>query len=128
MRALRALYRKRLAALEDVGRIGETRAEAFLLKAGYQVLERRYRGGGGEIDLIVRRDEECVFVEVKTSKQGDGYRPEERVDKVKQARIVKAARHYIRQGQEGGLYRFDVVVVNLDGVGNVEHWPDAFRP
>ena len=47
LRALRALYRKRLAALEDVGRMGETRAEAFLLEAGYQVLERRYRGGGG---------------------------------------------------------------------------------
>ena len=46
LRALRALYRKRLAALEDVGRMGETRAEAFLLEAGYQVLERRYRGGG----------------------------------------------------------------------------------
>ena len=128
LRALRALYRKRLAALEDVGRMGETRAEAFLLEAGYHVLERRYRGGGGEIDLIVRRDEECVFVEVKTSQQGDGYRPEERVDRVKQARIVKAARHYIRQGRKDGLYRFDVVVVNLDRVENVEHWPDAFRP
>ena len=58
----------------------------------------------------------------------DGYRPEERVDRVKQARIVKAARHYIRQGRKDGLYRFDVVVVNLDRVENVEHWPDAFRP
>ena len=32
---------------------------------GWQVLERRWRGGGGEIDLIVRRDAALRFVEVR---------------------------------------------------------------
>ncbi len=129
LRALRKEYRARLAQLQDIGRRGETRAERYLVEAGYEVLERRYRGGGGEVDLIVRKGDECVFVEVKASTQAEeGYKPEQRVDRAKRQRLVGAARQYVREKSTQATYRFDVVVVTLGGEESVEHWPDAFRP
>ncbi len=128
LRALRSVYRARQAQLQDIGRRGEARAERYLVEAGYAVLERRYRGAGGEIDLIVFRGDECVFVEVKASARIDGYAPEERVDNPKRQRLIRAARQYASANTTPVNYRFDVIVVALDGEEAVEHWPDAFRP
>jgi putative endonuclease len=59
----RAAARRRRAFLFGMG--AETRAAWWLRLKGYRILARRYRGGGGEIDLIVRRGQAIVFVEVK---------------------------------------------------------------
>jgi putative endonuclease len=51
---------------QSVGKYGEDRAAEFLLRLGYEILERNWRGKTGEID-IVARDRNClVFAEVKT--------------------------------------------------------------
>ena len=50
---------------KQIGDDGEDRAEVFLLKKGYEVLERNYRFGRNEIDLICLNDNLLVFVEVK---------------------------------------------------------------
>ena len=47
------------------GRRGETWAAALLLIKGYRILARRFHAGGGEIDLVVKRGNTVVFVEVK---------------------------------------------------------------
>jgi putative endonuclease len=50
------------------GRTGHTAewlAAAFLMAKGYSILARRYGGKGGEIDLIARRGQTVIFVEVK---------------------------------------------------------------
>lgn len=48
------------------GRRGEWLAVAFLTLKGYRLLQRRFGGKGGEIDLIMARGDDIVFVEVKT--------------------------------------------------------------
>lgn len=129
LRDLRQIYKDRRKDLTDIGTRGEERAAAYLIEEGYEVLARRYRGAGGEIDLVVQRDDEYVFVEVKTRENAVGYTPEERVDAQKRQRLVRAARHYLhhRTGVTDG--RFDVIAVVLEpGDGEVEHWQDAFRP
>ena len=50
---------------ERLGRRAEWRAELALRLKGYRVLARRYRTPFGEIDLIVRRGDLVLFVEVK---------------------------------------------------------------
>jgi len=47
------------------GRRGEWLAVAFLSLKGYRLLQRRFGGKGGEIDLIMARGSDIVFVEVK---------------------------------------------------------------
>jgi ribonuclease HII len=129
LRDLRQMYREKRTTIEDIGRRGEERAGAYLVAAGYEVLETRYRGAGGEIDLVVQREGEYAFVEVKTRKDAIGYAPEERVDAQKRQRLVRAARHYLHYHNIAADCRFDVIAVVLEpGEGVVEHWADAFRP
>lgn len=55
--------RARLSGLS--GRRGEWLAVAFLTLKGYRLLQRRFGGKGGEIDMIMARGDDIVFVEVK---------------------------------------------------------------
>jgi putative endonuclease len=55
--------RARLSGLS--GRRGEWLAVAFLTLKGYRLLQRRFGGKGGEIDMIMARGPDIVFVEVK---------------------------------------------------------------
>ncbi|WP_226554018.1 YraN family protein [Celeribacter naphthalenivorans] len=88
---------------------------------GYELLERRWRGAGGEIDLIFRIGEEgdeIVFVEVKASKTHA--RASAALGARQQARLCASAEDYIGRLPSGLLtpMRIDVALVN--GVGEVE--------
>jgi len=52
-------------ARERRGRLAEVLAAGLLIAKGYRILARRYRGPGGEIDLIAVRGRRLAFVEVK---------------------------------------------------------------
>ena len=126
---MRRLYKRRLQQLDDIGRKGEKAAADFLISRGYAVLERGYRGAGGEIDLVARRKNCLVFVEVKSSREGGLGHPEERVRSAKQAHLVRAARHFMQYREDSGLeYRFDVVAVVLAGSkAEITHLENAFQ-
>ena len=49
----------------QLGRQAEDRAAAFLQAQGYEILQRNFRGGRGEIDIICRKGGVIYFVEVK---------------------------------------------------------------
>ncbi|WP_417261859.1 YraN family protein [Celeribacter sp.] len=85
---------------------------------GYEVLERRWRGAGGEIDLIFRNGDEIVFVEVKASKTHA--RASAALGARQQARLCASAEDYIGRRPSGLLtpMRIDVALVN--GAGQVE--------
>ncbi|NVK47195.1 MAG: YraN family protein [Rhodobacteraceae bacterium] len=84
---------------------------------GYEVLERRWRGAGGEIDLIFRNGDEIVFVEVKASKTHA--RASASLGARQQARLCASAEDYIGRLPSGLLtpMRIDVALVN--GAGEV---------
>jgi putative endonuclease len=80
-----------VAHKDDLGRRGEDCAAEFLERAGYTVLARNWRCGQGEIDLIVTKDGDIVFVEVKT-RSGTGYgHPFEAITVTKLARLRRLA-------------------------------------
>lgn len=100
---------------------------ALLLRLkGYRVLARRWRSGGGEIDLIARRGRVLVFVEVKARR--DPGAAAEAVAPRQRRRIVQAARAFVaRHPAAAGLdWRFDAVLVTPWGPPC--HIVDAWRP
>ena len=54
----------------ELGDIYEQRLLKYLLDSGWQLLAEKYIGGGGEIDLIVIRNKELCFIEVKGRQEG----------------------------------------------------------
>lgn len=111
---LRALYIKKQKALSNTWRRGEGLAARELSGKGYTILERNYRAGGGEIDLIAVKDQILAFVEVKTVNAPVLVEPETRVTPGKQKQIAMVASVYIRNNAESGFVpRFDVIGINL---------------
>ena len=88
------------------GVLAELRAVAWLRRRGYKIRYLRWRGGGGEIDLVAEEQGLTVFVEVKSSPRlGQGA---SRVDNKKTNHLRAAAEAYM---QERGLTecRFDIL-------------------
>jgi putative endonuclease len=105
------------------GRRGEEIAARFLADKGLTVLDRNWRGGAGEIDIVARDGESMVFVEVKTHR--DPSYLEWSVGPDKRRRIVSASRRWLALHPrcDEKFVRYDVVLV---GDGSVEHIQDAF--
>jgi putative endonuclease len=110
------------------GRMGEDEAARHLIGKGHRILERNYRFGRYEIDLITMDGDTLVFVEVKSVFTGAFGEPEDRVDRRKQRRIGKVASAYLAWKDPAHAdCRFDVVsVVWKEGRAGILHIEDAF--
>ena len=99
-------------ASRQAGIDGESTAEDFLRKNGYKILERNYRSCFGEIDIVAKKQEYFVFVEVKYRSSGSYGNPQDSVDRRKQKKIARTALHYLKfNGLLGKDVRFDVVAI-----------------
>jgi len=112
----------------SLGKTGEDLAVAELERRGYEILARRYRNRGGEIDIIARDAETTVFVEVKTREDGEFGDGWEAVRRWKQRRMAGVAVDYAaRNGLIDTPCRFDVVSICLGPDGPViEVYTNAF--
>lgn len=107
---LRRLWRK------VFGRLGEDVASASLRAAGYAILARNFRGLGGEVDIIARKDGVLVMVEVKARSSLRFGAPEEAVDPGKARKIARCALEYQQRKGLGGLpVRLDIVAITARG-------------
>ena len=100
---------RRNAAL---GGFGEELAAAHYRAHGYTVLERNWRCGAGEIDLLCARGTTLVVCEVKARTGTARGHPLEAVTRAKQLRLRRLAAVYLqRQERVWAEIRFDVVSV-----------------
>jgi len=77
-----------------IGRWGENVAAAYLERHGYAIVDRNARTPYGEIDLVARREDMLIFVEVKARTPRIFGLPEESVTPRKQSHMRAAAEHY----------------------------------
>ncbi len=116
----------------QTGEIGEKAALKYLQKRGYLLLERNWRHRRFEIDLILYKEKQLVFAEVKTRTFHPRFPLElPGISEPQQNRIFEAALAYAEQHQHQGQIRFDLVTVLLaiDGyLLEIEHLPNAFFP
>jgi putative endonuclease len=111
------------------GAKGESLAADFLKKKGFEVVARNYRYKKAEIDLIVRRQDWLIFVEVKTRRSIAYGQPEEFVTLGQARKIYDAAEHYIFSANWCGHVRFDVVAILLidESLPEIQHFEDAIN-
>ena len=100
---------------DPIGIIGETEAAKMVEQKGFRILERNWRMGHLEVDLIAENKKEIIFVEVKARTCIlNGKMPEENVDEIKMRRISAAANAYIKYHKLEKQPRFDVVGILVD--------------
>ena len=95
------------------GNIGESLAADFLAQQGYEIVARNFRAGRAEIDLIAKRDNWVLFVEVKTRASNEYGEPEDFVTVEQMNRIYHAAEEWIFATDWHGDIRFDIITVKL---------------
>lgn len=116
-----------------LGQKGEDLACRLLEEQGHTVLERNWRSGHLEIDIISADAVGIHFVEVKTRCQSIQAPPQDNVDRVKQQRIAKAAQAYLRTSR-GLPFRntecmFDIIAITFTGnVVRTEYIRQAYIP
>ncbi len=123
---------------KELGDLGEKLACEYLVKKGYNILERNYRISFGEIDVICRKrwglfkknDKTIHFVEVKTIMAQDGFFPEERVDFAKQRKLKQLCQIWLEKKHfpQDIPYQIDIIGVSVNettGQAKLAYFPNA---
>ena len=97
------------------GAIGEQAAVDYLRQQGFMIVERNYRIGRSEVDIIASRYDELHFVEVKTRKYGSLTAPEEALTEQKYRAMRRAASAYMAQHRCMLEPRFSLVAIEMIG-------------
>ena len=112
---------------QELGKWGEAAAVQYLIDKGYAILERNYRKGHLEIDIIAYFEGLIVVVEVKTRSSETFMRPEEAVNHKKRVDLMRIANQYVKSHRRTEEIRFDVISVVSNAQGTkIDHIKDAF--
>ncbi len=106
---------------KQIGNQGELVAIQYLERSGYQILEKNYRIGRGEIDIIAIREDLLVFAEVKTRSYHYYSLVEDKVSWYQRQKIKQTASRYLNGKHWMGAVRLDVLLVFLGESGSVQH-------
>ncbi|MCX7845697.1 MAG: YraN family protein [Dictyoglomaceae bacterium] len=115
---------------KKIGKIGEDFALEYFKNNGFEIREKNYKTKFGEVDLIVRKENLLIFVEVKARKSLEFGEPVEAVDKRKQEKIRFIANYYLSKKKiKSYEVRFDIFSILLDKDNKIkffEHISNAF--
>ena len=118
-----------MAQHNDFGKQGEQAAVDLLTAKGYAIVDRNWRCGRMEIDIIAQRGTRLAIVEVKTRANDDFADPIEAVDRRRQMRMVRAGMAYIEAYDLPHELQFDIIgVTGTPDNFKIEHLEDAFPP
>ncbi|MCF8267799.1 MAG: YraN family protein [Ignavibacteriales bacterium] len=113
----------------DLGIKGEEIATRYLKDKSYEILERNWRHGKDEIDIIALDGKFLVIVEVKTRSTNFFGEPEEAVTSSKQKFLVRAAEEFILEKNLHFEIRFDIIsIIIAENKQTIRHIQDAFYP
>ncbi len=121
-----------MAEHNELGKNGEDFAVKFLEGKGYQIIDRNWRCGNLELDIVALDRNTIVFVEVKT-RHSDYIDPRTSMSRSKIRNFVNAVTLYIKRKQIITDFRLDVVIIVMQSEFEgksmyVEHYEDAILP
>lgn len=101
--------------MHSLGRLGETEAARYLQENSFKLLHTNFRSKVGELDIVAKKNDTVVFVEVK-SRIGDiRGKPYEAVTPRKISHIKRAAHAYLLQNDiNNAPLRIDVVSIEYN--------------
>jgi putative endonuclease len=100
-----------------------------LLDRGFFVLQENWRFKKYEVDIIAKKNDQIIFVEVKTRSSALFGEPELFVNKQKQRFLIAAANEYLVSNNIDLECRFDIIsVLQLNNTFSVKHLEGAFYP
>ena len=99
-------------SMRGIGFKYENLAKNFLLNKKMKYLESNYYSRYGEIDLIFKKGDILIFVEVKYRKNDVHGLAEESVSEKKLNRIINTSLIYIAENNWTGEYRYDLIAIN----------------
>lgn len=117
-----------MAQHNDLGKWGEQAVVDYLTARGYAIVERNWRLGKVEIDIIASKGVDIVFVEVKTRREPSA-NPFEAVTRQKEQMLLRGANAYMQAKNSALSPRIDVAAVEGDEHDfRIEYLEDAVRP
>jgi len=116
-----------MAQHNDLGNKGEQLASDFLVKNGYEIVERNYRFEKAEVDIIAKQHNTLAIVEVKTRSSSHFGNPQDFVKPKQIQRLVKAVDNYVTTHALDVDVRFDIIaIIKVEKHYKIEHLKDAF--
>jgi putative endonuclease len=113
---------------KEFGETGEQMAARYLEEQGYVSLDRNYRRGHKEVDIIALDHGELAVVEVKTRTSEGVFAAEQAVDHRKRQNIIRVANNYMRRYHRTEPLRFDIIAIVGSGVNaEIRHTKNAFN-
>ncbi len=114
---------------KEKGAKAEDTAVDYLISKGFKILERNFRTSFGEIDIIAKKKDTLVFIEVKSEFGEEKFLAEEKVDERKRKKIFKVAEYFLLKNLKKlskiNEIRFDVIVIR-GRKGEIIHYESAF--
>ena len=115
-----------MAQHNELGNRGEDAAVNYLKEKGYQILRRNYRYLKAEVDIIAKKDDIIIAVEVKTRTSNYFGNPQDFINQKKIQLLTRALDHFMQESNLDLEVRFDIISVIGNNSFEIEHIEDAF--
>ncbi len=116
-----------MAQHNELGKKGEQLAVDFLLQNNYKIIARNYRFLKAEIDIIARKKDVLVAIEVKTRSSIDYGNPQDFINPKKIKLLVSAMDNFVVENDLEVEVRFDIIaIIKQKNAFEIEHLEDAF--
>jgi len=96
------------------GRTGEDLAARWLSEKGFSVLQRNWRHGRNEVDIIAGRQGVLHFIEVKSRRSTRYGNPEQSVSQKKLGNVMRGASGWLHRWPAFHRVQYDVLAITLD--------------
>lgn len=111
-----------------VGIEGECLACDYLIRNGYEILYRNWTTKDGEIDIICKKNNSIVFVEVKNLPNATYDMLCKVLSEEKRKRIIKTSKYFLLNHRQynDSYIQYDVIVIGMKFFNSIYHIEDAF--
>ncbi len=100
-----------MATHNELGTWGEDLAASYLQRKGYTIIERDWKSGHRDIDIVATDGEVVIFVEVKTRRNRIFGEPEDAIDYMKMRNLRLTINHYVKFKHIRQDIRLDAITV-----------------